>query len=255
VKIIGTAEKKASVLSFVVTDPPISSMDIGTRLDTEGVAVRTGHHCCMPVMERFGIDSTTRASFAIYNTRAEVDAFVGALRKIVESYAGRQAAAKPAAGAAFAWPEAFAKSPAAAAAKIAEDFAMFDDASAKNELVLEFGAKLPATFELLKKLTPRVPGCMSEVYLIGRARPGTADTFEFIADANADIVRGLIAMLQKLYSGQRASEVLAFDIEGFFRQIGLDQFITSQRRNGLAGMIAKIRTMAGEIAKAGENKT
>jgi cysteine desulfurase / selenocysteine lyase len=252
VRVIGTAAKKASVLSFVVTDPPVSSMDIGTRLDTEGVAVRTGHHCCMPVMERFGIDSTTRASFALYNTREDVDAFIVALRKIVDARTRRVAAAPAAGGPALAWAEAAAKSPAAAADKLAEDFALFEDAAGKNELVLELGSKLPGTFELLKKLTPRVQGCMSEVYLIGRARPGTTDTFEFIADANADIVRGLIALLQKLYSGQRAADVLAFDIEGFFRRIGLDQFITSQRRNGLAGMIAKIRAMAGEIGKSNE---
>jgi cysteine desulfurase/selenocysteine lyase len=120
---------------------------------------------------------------------------------------------------------------------------------------MDIAKRLPATFESLKKLTPRVEGCMSEVYLIGRPKPGTKDTFEFVADANADIVRGLIAMLQKIYSGQSAPAVLAFDIEGFFRRIGLDQFITSQRRNGLAGMIAKIRSMAAEIAKANGTTT
>jgi cysteine desulfurase/selenocysteine lyase len=56
-------------------------------LDYEGVAVRTGHHCAQPVMERYGIPATTRASFALYNTRAEVDALVRALRKAVETFA------------------------------------------------------------------------------------------------------------------------------------------------------------------------
>ena len=68
-----------------------------------------------------------------------------------------------------------------------------------------------------------------------------------MADADAEIVRGLIAILERLYSGQKAAEVAAFDIEGFFGRIGLEQFITSQRRNGLAGMVAKIRELAGEI--------
>lgn len=246
VRVIGTAAHKAGVLSFVVDNPPMSSLDIGTKLDLEGIAVRTGHHCCMPVMERFGVDSTTRASFAVYNTPEDVDAFIAALRKTVE---GRTARASVTPGPALQWPERFASSPETAADKLAADFELLDEPTAKNEYVLDLGARLPNTFELLKKLTSRVPGCMSEVYLIGRKKPGTADTLEFLADANADIVRGLIAMMQKLFCGQRAADVLAFDIEGYFRRIGLDQFITSQRRNGLAGMTAKIRAFAGEIAK------
>ena len=74
--------------------------------------------------------------------------------------------------------------------------------------------------------------------------------FEFVADADAEIVRGLIAILQQLYSGQRVRDILAFDIEAFFGRIGLDQFITSQRRNGLAGMVEKIRQLAGDIEKS-----
>ena len=72
---------------------------------------------------------------------------------------------------------------------------------------------------------------------------------EFVADANADIVRGLIAVLQRLFSGQRAGDVLDFNIEYFFRQIGLDQFVSSQRRNGLAGMVSRIRSEAKAILK------
>jgi cysteine desulfurase/selenocysteine lyase len=89
---------------------------------------------------------------------------------------------------------------------------------------------------------------MSQVYLVGRKKPNTPDTLEFVADADAEIVRGLIAILQRLYSGQRAPEILAFNIDTFFEKIGLDQFITSQRRNGLAGMVAKIRSLATDLA-------
>jgi len=89
---------------------------------------------------------------------------------------------------------------------------------------------------------------MSEVYLVNRPAPGAGGVIEFAADANADIVRGLIAILQKLFSGQRASEVLAFDVEAFFRRIELDQFITTQRRNGLAGMVQRIKSFAADAA-------
>jgi len=80
VRIIGTAEKKAAVLSFVVDG--VHPHDVGTLLNEDGVAVRTGHHCAQPVMKRFGVPATSRASFAFYNTHAEVDALVAGIRRV-----------------------------------------------------------------------------------------------------------------------------------------------------------------------------
>jgi len=74
---IGTAEEKASVLSFVIDG--VNALDAGMYLDTKGIAVRTGHHCTEPVMHRFGIPGTLRASFMFYNTQQEVDEFVNHL--------------------------------------------------------------------------------------------------------------------------------------------------------------------------------
>ena len=80
VQIIGTAKEKAGVLSFVLDG--VHAHDIGTILDREGIAIRTGHHCAMPVMQRFGVPATARASLAFYNTREEVDALVGAIHNV-----------------------------------------------------------------------------------------------------------------------------------------------------------------------------
>jgi cysteine desulfurase/selenocysteine lyase len=80
VRIIGTAKEKAGVLSFVLDG--VHAHDIGTILDQEGIAIRTGHHCAMPVMQRFGVPATARASLAFYNTREEVDALVGAINNV-----------------------------------------------------------------------------------------------------------------------------------------------------------------------------
>ena len=84
VRLIGTAAEKAGVLSFVLED--VHPHDIGTILDQEGIAVRTGHHCAQPVMDRFCIPATVRASFAVYNTRAEVDALARGIRKVMEVF-------------------------------------------------------------------------------------------------------------------------------------------------------------------------
>jgi cysteine desulfurase/selenocysteine lyase len=84
-RIIGTARNKASILSFVLEG--VHPHDIGTIVDQEGVAIRTGHHCAQPVMERFGVPATARASFAMYNTREDVDALMGALRRVLSVFA------------------------------------------------------------------------------------------------------------------------------------------------------------------------
>jgi len=85
VRLIGTAREKASVLSFVMDG--VHPHDIGTVLDQEGVAIRTGHHCAQPVMERFGVPATARASLAAYNTRDDVDALVKAIHRVREFFA------------------------------------------------------------------------------------------------------------------------------------------------------------------------
>lgn len=84
VRLIGTAREKAGILSFVLKGA--HPHDIGTILDREGIAIRAGHHCAQPVMERFGVPATARASFSFYNTREDVDALVKGVRKVIELF-------------------------------------------------------------------------------------------------------------------------------------------------------------------------
>ena len=83
-RLVGTAREKAGVLSFVLDD--VHPHDIGTVLDREGVAIRTGHHCAQPVLQRFGLQATARASLALYNTREEIDALVRGLARVKEMF-------------------------------------------------------------------------------------------------------------------------------------------------------------------------
>ena len=85
VRIIGTAEHKASVLSFMIDG--VHPHDVGTIFDQQGVAIRTGHHCAQPVMQFYGIPATARASFAFYNTIEEVDSLVSGIKKVQELFA------------------------------------------------------------------------------------------------------------------------------------------------------------------------
>jgi cysteine desulfurase/selenocysteine lyase len=82
VRLIGTASKKVSVQSFVIEG--IHPFDIGQMLDARGIAVRTGHHCTQPLMDSLGLEGTVRASFAVYNTKEEIDQLIEGLKRIIQ---------------------------------------------------------------------------------------------------------------------------------------------------------------------------
>ncbi|MES1158711.1 MAG: aminotransferase class V-fold PLP-dependent enzyme, partial [Terricaulis silvestris] len=87
--LFGAAPDRASVLSFTLEG--ISAQDVGSALDRYGIAVRAGHHCAQPILRRFGVEETVRASLALYNTRDEIDCLVTALRQIAANPAARGA--------------------------------------------------------------------------------------------------------------------------------------------------------------------
>lgn len=250
IELVGTAPDKAGAVSFVVKDPPIATLDIATQLDLQGVCVRTGHHCCMPLMDRLGLSSTARASFGVYNTVEEIDILAEALAGIVER--ARDAQSKkvaPAAGLEVVYPNAAADSPVAAAEEIRDIFDCLPDWTMRYQQIIDLGERLPTMSAALKTEANYVAGCQSQVHLAARVRPGTPDTIEFLADSDADIVRGLIALLEHLFSGQRAADILAFDAPAFFAEIGLDQHLSLTRRNGLASMLQRIRQLASQLAE------
>lgn len=262
-RIVGTAANKGSVVSFVMDG--VSSLDVGTRLDHEGVAVRTGHHCCMPLMSRLGVTSTARASFAMYNTREDIDALAAALKKVratsankpravsvpatdgVAAANGEATSASSGASGGLAFPEAAAASPDAAADELVDLFDFLPDWTERYEHLINLGTKLLPLPAALKTDGTRVHGCQSVVHLFARPNPAEPSRLDFLADSDADVVRGLIALLQSVFAGQRAADIAAFDVEGFFKRLGLDQHLTSGRRNGLAGMVKRVKEQADKI--------
>jgi cysteine desulfurase/selenocysteine lyase len=249
VRLVGTAADKVAVLAFVADDPPMSALDVGTQLDLEGIAVRTGHHCCQPVMDRYGVPGTVRASLAMYNTTEDVDRLVTVLRKVVAAGAARRPwrSAGVATRPEPAYPKAAAPSPREAAEELVETFELFDSWPERYQYVLDLGKKLLPMPEEMKTEENRVRGCQSTVFLSARRQPETEDVVEFLADSDADLVRGLIAVLQRVFSGQPAAAVAAFDVEKFFHQLGLDQHLTLGRRNGLAAMVQRVRRFAADL--------
>lgn len=260
-EIKGRAREKSSVISWVMDDPPIATLDVGTQLDLQGICIRTGHHCCEPLMERMGVSSTARASIGIYSSREDVDRLADALLEIVDAARKRARSsvarigpengapgAVQAAAEALCYPAAVAESPEAAAEEIADLLEFLPDWPMRHQHIIDLGDKLPLMPESLKTAANSVSGCQSTVYIAARLKPGTQDVIEFLADSDANIVRGLIALLQQLFSGQRAAAILQFDAEAFFARIGLDQHLSMSRRNGLAAMVQRLRKLAHQCA-------
>jgi cysteine desulfurase/selenocysteine lyase len=250
VRLIGTAAEKGGVISFVIDDPPIGSLDIGMRLDAAGIAVRTGHHCCQPVMDRLSIGSTARASLAMYNTKQEIDALADGLERIISAESVRRVERSPAAptDAGLHFPPPAAATPAAAAAELIEVFDMLGEWQDRYQYLIELGGKLAPMPEELKTPGTRVHGCMSLVHLYARRVPGSVDGLEFLASSDADIVRGLLAILQRVFNGQSAAAILQFDIDGLLKRLGLNQNLIMGRRIGLDSMIRRIRAEASKLA-------
>lgn len=259
----GTAPRRSGAVSWVVSDPLLSTLDIGTQLDLEGICIRTGHHCCQPLMDRLGVSSTARASVGVYNTPDEIDRLADALAAIIErarkNQTGRVESTLPrpanhdtrAAEQAIDYPAAAGDSPTSVAQEIQALFDALPDWPTRYQQLIDLGQRLPPMPASLKTPAHLVQGCQSQVYLGARKRPGTPDTVEFLADSDAEIVRGLLALLLQLFSGQRARAILAFDVAAFFAEIGLDQHLSLTRRNGLVAMVERLREIARGIANQG----
>ncbi len=242
-RIIGNAQHKTCVVSFVVDG--IGAYDLGNLLDARGIAVRTGHHCTQPLMERFGLSATCRASMAFYNTLAEVDALADGVGQIVNTYADRKPAA-PQPEASIEFPKAADDSPAAVADQVIGDFEFLEDWDQRYQYLLDMGSKLTPLPESWKTEANRVYGCQSTVYLVLRHDPQDSDRIQFIAESDSALVCGLIALLERLFSGQRTLDVLGFDVNAFLTKLGLEQHLTMGRRNGLHAMVQRIRALAAE---------
>ena len=117
-----------------------------------------------------------------------------------------------------------------------------DDWEERFRYIISLGKELPPMPVEAKTEENRVQGCQSQAWLIGHETP--AKTLEFLADADAFIVRGLIAILLLAFSGRTPREILAFNIEDLFAKLGLDRHLTPARSNGLHSMVKKIQSMA-----------
>jgi len=129
--------------------------------------------------------------------------------------------------------------------EISGDFALLDDWEDRYRYLIELGRTLPPLPEALRTNSNKVRGCASQVWLAANIeRAGGSPAYTFLADSDAHIVRGLIAILFAIYNGRTLDEVREIDADPIFAELGLKEHLTAQRSNGLASMVARIRSDA-----------
>lgn len=135
---------------------------------------------------------------------------------------------------------------------IIEDFAFLDDWEDRYRYVIELGKALPPLTDTERTDVNKVRGCASQVWIVSEIGKGDDPEIDFRGESDAHIVRGLIAILLELYSGQTASRILEIDPEAQFEAIGLREHLTAQRSNGLTSMVNRIRHDAQTALAAGK---
>ena len=125
-----------------------------------------------------------------------------------------------------------------------EDFTQLGPWEERYRYLIELGRKLPPMPEAEKTEGAKVRGCMSQVWLSAQARSGPPPWLELRGDSDAHIVKGLIAVLFKLYAGRTPREIAQMDVHALFERMGLENHITMNRRNGFYAMVDRIRTLA-----------
>ncbi len=134
--------------------------------------------------------------------------------------------------------------------ELMENFEFLDDWEDRYRYIIDLGRKLPEMAEADKTEANKVRGCVSQVWMVSHQQAGEPPRLEFIADSDAHIVKGLIAILLAVYSGKTPDEILAVDIDEIFTQLGLEGHISPNRRNGFFSMVERIKTLARQKAEA-----
>lgn len=133
------------------------------------------------------------------------------------------------------------------AEELVEAFDTFDSWEDRYRFLIDLGRKLEPLFDLEKTDRNRINGCQSNVWIVSEMREAEGEKhLHFRADSDSSIVRGLIALLHTVYDSQTPRAILDFDVEALMQRLGLDQHLSIGRRNGMAGMIARLKTEAAQ---------
>lgn len=228
---VGQPEKHVSLLSF--THKQLHQQDIGLLLDKKGIAIRTGHHCAMPLMQALGLNGTSRASFAFYNTQEEIIQFTAALDELTQPIG-------------ITVPESHVSIPdeTDAGQDLVSELLSLKGWNARYRQIMLYGKSFAGLASAEKQDSILVPGCESKTWLTYE-KPEN-DKFVFRADSEARVIRGLIAVVLSLVNNKTSTEINRINIDMIFNQLELQQHLSPSRGNGLRAVIDKIYQIANQ---------
>lgn len=235
VRRLSLAPSSRPIVSFVVDG--ISPLDVAIRLNKYGVAVRTGHHCCMPLMCALGVEGTVRASCAVYNNEADLDVFLNALDTISRGTAQSDKVTQPSPSESHERPRP-SGSISNAIKHYKEEFDLLDNPEDRYEMIMEIGILHPHRLDFLKTKVPRVHGCMSDVRLVLTEGDNREVIIE--SDSDSDFVRGLLGIVETVFSGRSKDEMRTFAPTRLPEALGLVEFVSLGRRTGLEAVLRQI---------------
>ncbi len=231
VKYIVEGTPDIGVIAFTVADH--HNHDVATSLDTFGIAIRSGHHCAMPLMEYLNIDGCLRVSLAAYNTIAEIDYFVDCLKKVLlDDYLVKNNAKE----------EIILTSQSQELENIIALFAKTKGWDSRHREIMLLGKKLIRLDKTLRDDKTLISGCESYAWL--KSEQDAQGLYTFTADSDAKIIRGLLVIVFSALNNKTALQIHKFDINDYFTKLGLLQHLSPSRGNGLLAIVEKIKMLA-----------
>lgn len=226
---IGPDSNRRGLVSFTLEGQ--HCFDVGQALNQHHIAIRTGHHCAMPLMDYLGLpDGCARASLAVYNNKAEIDLLLNRLETIAQGetiVVGTQA------------------EPAKDSSSLLAEIAQIHDWQQKLNRLMQWSQHSPncQLNEAEKQAENQLHGCTSKVWMLCHWH-GETSQLSFQLDANSKIIKSLAAVLLELVNGQTPQTILAIDFEAKLQELGLSQHLSPSRNNGLHAIAEAIKSYA-----------
>ncbi|WP_114326459.1 SufS family cysteine desulfurase [Candidatus Colwellia aromaticivorans] len=208
--------------------------DIATALDSYGIAIRSGHHCAMPLMEYLNISGCLRVSLAAYNTFEEINYFINCLKKILAQESDSSLACANNNGKN--------EKNEQASSLVITQFAAVKSWDARHRQIMLLGKQLNRLDKSARNEQTLISGCESLAWLV--TQKNRHNIFHFQADSDAKIIRGLLFIVLAAFNDKTAEQIQAFDIESYFNTLGLIQHLSPSRGNGILAIVDKIKGMA-----------
>ncbi len=213
--------------------------DIATALDSHGIAVRSGHHCAMPLMESLQLDGCLRVSLSAYNTFAEVDHLINSLKKLLLT---QTALEHDNAVLVVGNTTANTRKNISPQTEIIERFAKTKGWDGRHRQLMLLGKNLARLDKSQRDSASLIAGCESQAWL--KATQDEQGIFYFSADSDAKVIRGLLVIVLAVYNEKSSEQIMKFDVEQYFKELGLLTHLSPSRGNGLFAIVEKIKEYA-----------